>query len=495
MLITVSILLLVCSTSAYNSTRSTLSYHTAAGVPVDGGLVSISNSSAQNLSSFHETANKDLEERAHGGLLAKVSDMVAGLVRPVLAKYNSYVTSLNKYEDLDSVLTSPEMEGLLKFCTVYNRKAKDKNKLSPVAPLLVRFSNEELTQKLHHLSTSANGKMHMMRQLAWQHMNMIKKEISPSEIFEFLDFGDDLTEAIRNGKFGKLETYIIEHINQENKEFYLFYIWDVLLKILTTHFDGEANLVQQINKAKRQLEPDAKLIVRNLKARLIHRWRNSSPESVWHRLQFGPEAYDALTSGKLEIFHEYTAEGLPRRNHVPIMNFIKTYGEGDVTEALAKARMEPHLREFASKLYHERLNYWNANSYSLQRVYSLLEFANTDSANSALFKLETLTDFIWSRPDDATLTNAFLVSCSYQASATLKKNNSIVSHFSAEGLQDVLLEVWTRRRNPSLELFRELDVKDYNDRHGNVHSGVNPAHFDRDVPSIPFNRFNTPRRS
>ncbi|KAL7693481.1 hypothetical protein Plhal304r1_c004g0018091 [Plasmopara halstedii] len=136
MLIAGSIILLICSTSTYNSTRSAFSFQTAAGVPDHGVLVAKSSSSIQNLSSFHKTTDKDVEERANGPLLGKMSDAVHALVkRSVPADYNAYVTSLNEHLDLDSALTSTEMEGLVDFCAKYNRDAKHQNRLSPVAPL------------------------------------------------------------------------------------------------------------------------------------------------------------------------------------------------------------------------------------------------------------------------------------------------------------------------------------------------------------------------
>ncbi|KAL7997953.1 hypothetical protein Plhal703r1_c31g0121691 [Plasmopara halstedii] len=346
MLIAGSLLFLVCSTSAYNFTRSTSSYQTAAVVPVDGVLIANSSSSVLNLSSSHETTNKDVEERANGGLFGKMSATITDLVKgPVPAEYDFYVTSLNKYEDLDSVLTSPEMESLYNFCKEYNDNVKHKNKLSSVAPVLKRFKDKAINNKLHDLAMIADGKQPMMKHLAWQHRDnlLMKKKQSPFEFFELLEFGDDLTEAIRNGKF------------------------DELLGILTAHFDGEDNIVQQIHEVKLRLGQNAVDFVEPLKTSLFYQWYKVSLVSVWDRLQFGPEAYDALTSGKLETFHEYTADFFPGHKHMAIERFILTYGEDGVTEALANAMILPHTKVFASMMYHERLDYWKTNAFSMMK--------------------------------------------------------------------------------------------------------------------------------
>ncbi|KAL7693480.1 hypothetical protein Plhal304r1_c004g0018081 [Plasmopara halstedii] len=307
----------------------------------------------------------------------------------------------------------------------------------------------------------------MMTHLARHHRDiMLMKNIykSPSNFFQLLEFVDNLSEAIRNGKFDELLWYTVSHSRKKGS-----YSWDVLLRILTPYFDGDGNLVQQINEAKRHLEPNAIDIVQSLKARLLHRWRKSSPKSVWRRLQFGPDAYDALTSGKLEIFHGYTAEVFPSRNHLAIEKFLSTYEVVDVTEALAKARMEPHSKEIASTMCHERLNYWIANSYKLREVFDLLKFDNADSPYSALYKLETLTDFIWSSFDNSTPMIVTLHYCSAMASAALKENNSIAFHLPAAGLLNVLYEVWTRDRISVEELLHRLRIESYSDVDGNVH--------------------------
>ncbi|KAL7679814.1 hypothetical protein Plhal304r1_c073g0161301 [Plasmopara halstedii] len=427
MLIAGSIILLICSTSAYNSTRSGFSFQTAAGVPDHGVLVAVSSSSIQNLSSFHKTTDKDVEERANGPLLGKMSDAVHALVERTVPA--------------DSTLT-PEMEGLVDLCAKHNRDAKHKNRLSPVAPLLERFSDKDV----------------------------------------------DNSEAIRNGKFDELLWYTVSHSRKKRKG---SYSWDVLLRILTTHFDGDGNLVQQINEAKRHLGLNAIDIVQSLKAQLLHRWRKSSPKSVWRRLQFGPDTYNALTSGKLEMFHEYTAKFFPSRNHLAIEKFLSTYEVVDVTEALAKARMEPHSKEIASTMCHERLNYWIANSYKLREVFDLLKFDNADSLYSALYKLETLTDFIWSSFDNSTPMRVTLHYCSAMASAALEENNSIAFHLPAAGLRSVLFEVWTSDRISFEELLDRLRIVSYTDIDGNVH--IDEGTFDRDVSSIPFDGI--PRRS
>ncbi|CEG43239.1 uncharacterized protein PHALS_13450 [Plasmopara halstedii] len=85
---------------------------------------------------------------------ATITDLVKG---PVPAEYDFYVTSLNKYEDLDSVLTSPEMESLYNFCKEYNDNVKHKNKLSSVAPVLKRFKDKAINNKLHDLAMIADG--------------------------------------------------------------------------------------------------------------------------------------------------------------------------------------------------------------------------------------------------------------------------------------------------------------------------------------------------
>ncbi|KAL7997963.1 hypothetical protein Plhal703r1_c31g0121791 [Plasmopara halstedii] len=436
MLIAGSLLFLVCSTSAYNSTRSTISYQTAAGVPVDGVLIANSSSSVSNLSSSHETTNKDVEERANGGLFGKMFDTITDLVKgPVPAEYTFYVTSLNKYEDLDAVLTSPEMESLYNFCKEYNDKHK--NKLSSVAPVLKRFEDKAINNKLHDLAMNADGKQPMMKHLALQHRDnlLMKKKQSPMKFFELLEFGDDLTEAIP------------------------YHNWNLLLTILTTHFGGEGNLVQQIYEVKLRLGDNAIDFVKPLKMSLFYQWNKLSLDSVWDRLQVGPKAYDALTSG-------------------------------GVTEALADAMILPHSEEFASTMCHERLNYWKANLFSLQKVFDLLKFSNVDGANSALFKLETFSDFIWSNFVDSIQMRARLRRFAYQASVALKKDDRLAYKLSAADLQKVLFEVWTHDRIPPEKLFSKLNAPI--DTDGNINLGVNEANVDRDVLNIPFD---TPRRS
>ncbi|KAL7997925.1 hypothetical protein Plhal703r1_c31g0121401 [Plasmopara halstedii] len=452
MLIAGSILFLVCSTSAYNSTRSTSSYQTAAGVPVDGVLIANSSSSVLNLSSSHETRNKDVEERGIGGLFGKMFDTITDLVKgPVPAEYTFYVTSLNKYEDLDAVLTSPEMESLYNFCKKYNDKHK--NKLLSVAPVLERFKDKAINNKLHDLAMIADGKQPMMKHLALQHRDnlLMKKKQSPMEFFALLEFGDDLTEAIRNGKFDELLGYIVLH-NYNNT---------------TNKLNTIGTYLRQIYEVKHRLGQNAVDIVDPLKASLFDHWNEKRfVFSVWGRLQFGPD--DALTSGKLEIFHEYIAKIFPSIKPLVLEEFTRTYGENGVTEALANAMILPHTKVFASTMYHERLNYWDTHAYSMKRVFDLLKFSKIDSANTALFKLETFSDFI----------------CS------IKKNDRLASKLSVADLQNELFEVWTNGRIPPEKLLSKLSAPI--DTNGNVNAGVNPAEFDRDVSSFPFD---DPRRS
>ncbi|KAL7997935.1 hypothetical protein Plhal703r1_c31g0121501 [Plasmopara halstedii] len=444
MLIAGSILFLVCSTSAYNFTRSTSSYQTAAGVPVDDVLIANSSSSVLNLSSSHETTNKDVEERANGGLFGKMSATITDLVKgPVPAEYNFYVTSLNKYEDLDAVLTSPEMESLYKFCKEYNDKHK--NKLSSVAPVLERFKDKAINNKLHDLAMSADGKQPMMKHLALQHRdNLLMKK--NNQLWNFSNFWN-------------LATILPKRYVMEN---------------LTSYW---GNLVRQIYEVKHRLGENAVNLVGPLKTSLFHQWYKVSLVSVWDRLQFGPEAYDALTSGKLEIFHEYIAEKYPSIKSLVLIEFTRIYGEGSVTEALANAMILPHTKVFASTIYHERLNHWYTHAYSMETVFDLLKFSKTDSANSALFKLESFSDFVWTDFDNSPFKVLHLQDYAHEASVALKENDRLAYHLPVADLQEVLFEVWTHGRIPIENLLRKLRAL---------------FDFDRDVSSIPFD---APRRS
>ncbi|CEG37479.1 uncharacterized protein PHALS_05070 [Plasmopara halstedii] len=496
MLIAGSILLLVCPTSAYNSTRSTSLHQTAVGVPLDGILVANSTFLAQSLPRFRETTNKKVEERANGGLFGKMSDSIKSLVKGrVPAEYKTYVESLKQYEDLESVLMSSDMKKLNDFCREYNGNERNPKILSSVKETLMRFDDKETYQKLREVALRKDGNQRLMSHLALDHIiNLVKiKKKSPIEFFEFLEFGGDLAEAVRNGKFGELYFYI-EVYNRFNKKPLRNY--HDLLKILTAHFDGEGNLVHQFNELNELNELTHhrayEHIIWNLKWTLFSEWKKLPLDLVWSRLQFGPNAYDALTSGKLEMFYEFIAKFHPNRKYLAIGKFMSTYKEVDVTEALENARMQPLSKDFASKMHHERLDYWDANEYTLKEFFGLLNFNNVDSANSALFKLENLSNFIWSSFDKSKM-KARLQDLAKQVSVALKDNNRLAFNSPAADLDGVLYKLWTGDRISPEKLFSKLSIENAHiDTDGNVHLRANEVDFDDDFSAIPFN---IPRRS
>ncbi|CEG45536.1 uncharacterized protein PHALS_01825 [Plasmopara halstedii] len=354
---------------------------TKAGVPVDSGFL-IANSSdlVQSVSSIHETDDsKDIEAR------------VPVLEKSALDHYNAHVEELGRHQLLENALKTSEMEAFYKFCVEYNSDTKNKDKLSLIEPLSKIYKDSFSLKKLYHLSMAEDHDQEIIRMLINEQLDtLVKEEFSLKQVFDLLEFDDSLATVVRNGKYDYFFQFWMSRASHEltDKSLVDDFVWGKFIEFLTKHFGGDGILLWGIEQ-----NPE----LSSLREHLFEIWDKLPLDAVWDRLRFGDIAYLEILSGRLAMFHKHAVKSSPTAT---IKKFIQTYGEEKVTESIATASLV-YSNSFASTLHRERLDLWKAEGYSVKTVFDVLKFHNDDEEYLVIYKLETLTNYIWSISNEA----------------------------------------------------------------------------------------------
>ncbi|KAL7686294.1 hypothetical protein Plhal304r1_c027g0090151 [Plasmopara halstedii] len=431
------ILLYVCLASTQNSALYVLSYQTKAGVPVDSGfLIANSSDSVQSVSSIHETDDsKDIEARgirsSINSLLGNSRKIVLVLENPALEHYNAHVEELGRHQLLENALKSPEMKAFYKFCVEYNSDTKNKDKLSLIEPLPKIYKDSFSLKKLYDLSMAKDHDQEIIRVLINEQLAtfMINK-ISLEQVFDLLKFDDSLTTVIRNGKYDDFFQFLMLRASHKltDKSLVDAFVWGKFIGFLAKRYGGDEHLFEM--------------------------WDKLPLDSVWDRLRFGDEAFTEFLSGKLEMFHMHAVKSSPTAT---IDKFEQTYGEVEVTKTIAAMRLL-YSNSFASTLHRERLDFWKAKKYSVETVFDKLKFHNDDEKYLVIYKLETLSDYIWSISNEVKVATNEIENLASSTSIALTTNNKLDPSLSAATVvKDKLLEAWTNNRIPLIELLKRLD--------------------------------------
>ncbi|KAL8003288.1 hypothetical protein Plhal703r1_c13g0067141 [Plasmopara halstedii] len=285
-----------------------------------------------------------------------------------------------------------------------------------------------------------------------QWAKLLIKKISHHDVFDLLEFDDDLAVAMQNNKFDDVINFMMSRTSSIHKKKSLVQdlVWDDFLEFLRRHFRGDAALVQQIKSSESRVELSDNLA--SLKNHLFQKWRKLSLDSVWNGLQFG-NVYTIFSNGKLEMFYEYTLSFSP---HAAIKKAIQTYEENGVTLAQQAASVTPSTKNFASKMYHERLEFWKAEGYSVTKVFDELELRNEDRKFLVIYKLKTLSDYIWSSSNKAKVVTDEIKDLARLTSIALTENLKIKPRLSATYVRDKLIEAWTHDPISPEDLFSKL---------------------------------------
>ncbi|CEG45537.1 uncharacterized protein PHALS_01826 [Plasmopara halstedii] len=153
------------------------------------------------------------------------------------------------------------------------------------------------------------------------------------------------------------------------------------------------------------------------------------------------------------MFYEYTLSFSP---HAAIKKAIQTYEENGVTLAQQAASVTPSTKNFASKMYHERLEFWKAEGYSVTKVFDELELRNEDRKFLVIYKLKTLSDYIWSSSNKAKVVTDEIKDLARLTSIALTENLKIKPRLSATYVRDKLIETWTHDPISPEDLFSKL---------------------------------------
>ncbi|CEG42672.1 uncharacterized protein PHALS_12928 [Plasmopara halstedii] len=133
--------------------------------------------------------------------------------------------------------------------------------------------------------------------------------------------------------------------------------------------------------------------VSGLESALFRTWHGLSELAVWNRLQFGNDAVEALTSGKVEIADKYFTQKNTDGQFFAISRLENNFGEMGVTVALATAKLEPATKEFATMMQHKQIRCWVQYEASVDLVFTSLHFKMDGDINLNV-KLEALSSFI-----------------------------------------------------------------------------------------------------
>ncbi|KAL8003285.1 hypothetical protein Plhal703r1_c13g0067111 [Plasmopara halstedii] len=189
------------------------------------------------------------------------------------------------------------------------------------------------------------------------------------------------------------------------------------------------------------------------------------------------------------MFHKHAVK-VKSSPTATIKKFIQTYGEVKATEAIAKARLV-YSDSFASTLHRERLDFWKAKKYSVKKVFDKLKFHNDDEKYLVIYKLETLSNYIWSIPNKAKVATDVIKNLASSTSIALTKNYELnLSPSAATVVNNKLLEAWTNNPIPLIKLLEKLDSKAFgaikNEKFGLNDAGI---HFRLSRVHEPRRRF------
>ncbi|KAF1772575.1 hypothetical protein GQ600_24395 [Phytophthora cactorum] len=148
---------------------------------------------------------------------------------------------------------------------------------------------------------------------------------------------------------------------------------ETLVKVLSTGFDGDGNLVALLERAKTNVRLFNK--ANELETALLTKWRSDNLPlmSVWSRLKFSDNVDEALSSGKLSMFSKYVSSNYPNSEKSVLERFTTKYGEVAVAKALVKAKKNEAMKDFATKLQAWQLEGWLASQKSADDVFTLLK--------------------------------------------------------------------------------------------------------------------------
>ncbi|CEG42519.1 uncharacterized protein PHALS_12787 [Plasmopara halstedii] len=309
-------------------------------------------------------------------------------------EYNHLAKKVRQYDDLEKALQSNEMEALYNLCMNHNRENRAKKQLSAVKPLLQKYGSNNLRNDLGNLAENDGYNQQMIKHLSQEirRKEWLKTKMSIDEVFDLLHFGDDLTTDIQAGKFDELKEYMLSLGRKKYKDQVSDHVDDELVKFLISKFGGDGNFVKQMSKAKLSGVNDES--VSGLESALFRTWHGETELAVWNRLQFGNDALEALTSGKVEIAHKYYTESGSSENYIAIDYFQTSFPIPRVTVALALAKLEPATSEFATMMQHEQIKFWLSKNHDTSVVFDFLKFSRNPMNRFLDVKLEALSFYI-----------------------------------------------------------------------------------------------------
>ncbi|KAG6948031.1 hypothetical protein JG688_00015277, partial [Phytophthora aleatoria] len=294
----------------------------------------------------YRTTNADNEERVGlAGLIQAGTSKVDDLITSKKLAY--LVSNLQLGDDLVASLRSSQLEELNKFVTKFNHNKNLENQFSLIAPLSAKYGDDAVARTLVELERNADTltptKTNLVKKLRSEQLTDWQKNgKSVDDVFNLLKLKGDGFKLLHSRKFQVLEDYITMFNREKSAD-------ETLVKVLSTGFDGDGNLVALLERAKTNVRLFNK--ANELETALLTKWRsdNLPMMSVWSRLKFSDKVDEALSSGKLSMFSKYVSSNYPN------------------------TKKNEAMKDFATKLQAWQLEGWLASQKSADDVFNLLK--------------------------------------------------------------------------------------------------------------------------